>query len=111
MGTNYVCLNPSTMLGMTLDSVWYLELQPRGPNRTRVIHGACFPRTTVARPDFEAKVPYYYKRWDTTLAEDNAVAALQQRGLKSPLAPRGRFSHLEPLVPRLAQWWVERTLD
>ena len=111
MGTNYVCLNPSTMLGMTLDSVWYLELQPQGPNRTRVIHGACFPRKTVERPDFEAKVPYYYKRWDTTLAEDNAVAALQQRGLKSPLAPRGRFSHLEPLVPQLAQWWVERTLD
>ena len=53
---------------------------------------------------------YYYKRWDTTLAEDNAVAALQQRGLRSPLAPRGRFSHLEPLVPQLAQWWVERTV-
>lgn len=109
-GTNYVCLNPSTLLGMTLDSVWYLELQPRGPRHTRVVHGACFPSGTVARPDFERKVAYYYKRWDTTLAEDNAIAALQQRGLDSPFARPGRFSHLEPLVPKLAQWWIDRIL-
>ncbi len=109
-GTNYVCLNPSTMLGMTLDSVWYLEIQPQGPGHTRVIHGACFPKSTVARPDFEDKAQYYYKRWDTTLEEDNSIAALQQKGLGSRFAQPGRFSHLEPLVPRLAQWWVGRTL-
>ena len=109
-GTNYVCLNPSTMLGMTLDSVWYLELQPHGPDHTRVIHGACFPKETVARADFVGKVPYYYKRWDTALDEDNAIAALQHRGLKSRFARPGRFSHLEPLIPQLAQWWVARTI-
>ena len=109
-GANYVCLNPSTMLGMTLDSVWYLELQPQGPNHTRVIHGACFPKETVARPDFEQKAPYYYKRWDTALNEDNSIAGRQQKGLQSRFAQPGRFSHLEPLIPQLAQWWVDRTL-
>lgn len=109
-GTNYVSLNPSTMLGMTLDCVWYLELQPRGPHHTTVIAGACFPEETVARPDFEEKVQYYYKRWDITLGEDNEIGAHQHRGLCSPLAGRGRLSHLEPLIPKLAQWWIERTL-
>ncbi|MDD9903533.1 MAG: aromatic ring-hydroxylating dioxygenase subunit alpha, partial [Rhodospirillaceae bacterium] len=109
-GTNYVSLNPSTMLGMTLDSVWYLELQPQGPHRTKVIHGALFPTETVARDDFEEKVQYYYKRWDTTLGEDNDISALQQRGLSSPFARSGRLSHLEPLVPELAQWWLNRIL-
>jgi len=109
-GTNYVCLNPSTMLGMTLDSIWYLELRPQGPNHTKVIHGACFPSESVAREDFEAKVPYYYKRWDTTLDEDNSIAALQQRGLGSPFARPGRFSHLEPLVPELAKWWINHII-
>ena len=79
-------------------------------DRIKVIHGACFPSETVARDDFEEKVQYYYKRWDTTLDEDNEVAALQQRGLSSPFARPGRFSHLEPLVPELAQWWINRTL-
>ena len=109
-GTNYVCLNPSTMLGMTLDSIWYLELQPQGPHRTKVIHGACFPTETIARDDFDEKVQYYYKRWDTTLDEDNNIAQLQHKGLKSPFAQPGRLSHLEPLVPALAQWWINRII-
>jgi choline monooxygenase len=109
-GPNYVCLNPSTMLGMTLDCVWYLELQHDGPHHTRVLAGSCFPSETVARPDFEEKVQYYYKRWDTTLGEDNDIAAHQQTGLYSPFAKPGRLSHLEPLVPELARWWIERTI-
>ena len=106
-GTNYVALNPSTMLGMTLDCVWYLQLMPHGPHQTTVIAGACFPSETIARDDFEEKVQYYYKRWDKTLAEDNEIAAVQHRGLRSPLAQAGRLSHLEPIVC-LARPMVDR---
>lgn len=109
-GTNYVALNPSTMLGMTLDCVWYLQLMPHGPHKTTVIAGACFPEETMARPDFEEKVQYYYKRWDRTLAEDNEIAAVQHRGLCSPLAQSGRLSHLEPIVALLGQWWIDRVV-
>ena len=109
-GTNYVSLNPSTMLGMTLDCVWYLELQHNGPDHTRVIAGSCFPEATIARPDFEEKAQYYYKRWDKSLGEDNEIAEVQQQGLRSPFVRPGRLSHLEPLIPDLAQWWVNRTI-
>lgn len=109
-GTNYVALNPSTMLGMTLDCVWYLQLMPRGPHHTTVIAGPCFPEDTIARPDFEEKVKYYFKRWETSLAEDNEIAEIQHKGMCSPFAPVGRLSHLEPLVPQLGQWWLDRIL-
>ena len=110
-GTNYVSLNPSTMLGMTLDCVWYLELSTTTPHSiTRDFRGSCFPEETVARPDFEEKVKYYYKRWDKSLGEDNDIAAIQQQGLRSPFVRPGRLSHLEPLIPDLAQWWVTRTV-
>lgn len=109
-GTNYVALNLSTMLGMTLDCVWYLQLMPHGPNDTTLIAGSCFPEETIALPDFEEKVQYYYKRWEKTLDEDNSMMELLHKGLSSPLAVPGRMSHLEPLVPALAQWWIERTL-
>lgn len=109
-GTNYVSLNPSTMLGMTLDCVWYLELQHNGPDRIKVVAGACFPEETIARPDFEEKVQYYYKRWDKSLGEDNEIAEVQQLGLSSPFVKPGRLSHLEPLVSDLAQWWIEHTV-
>ena len=109
-GTNYVSLNPSTMLGMTLDCVWYLEIQHNDPHSMTVVAGACFPEETIARPDFEEKVQYYYKRWDKSLQEDNDIAEVQQLGLKSPFVEPGRLSHLEPIVTDLAQWWVNRTV-
>lgn len=109
-GTNFVCLNPSTMLGMTLDCVWYIELQPQGPEHTRVVVGSCFPKESTELPDFEERASRYYKRWDLSIGEDNVIAEIQQRGLRSPIVQPGRLSYLEPLIPRLAQWWVERTI-
>ncbi|MGQ0655882.1 MAG: aromatic ring-hydroxylating oxygenase subunit alpha [Betaproteobacteria bacterium] len=109
-GTNYVCINPSTMLGMTVDCVWYIELHPLGPTRTRVVVGSCFPRATVERSDFAEKVQYYYKRWDKSIAEDNEIARVQQSGMASPLARSGRLSSHEYLIPKLGTWWIDRTV-
>lgn len=109
-GTNFVCLNPSTMLGMTCDTVWYIELQPQGPHKTRVQVGSCFPKETIERPDFQDKVKYYYKRWDKSIGEDNIIAEVQHRGLLSPFAQPGRMSHLEPLIPQLGAWWVDHVM-
>lgn len=110
-GTNFVCINPSTMLGMTLDCVWYIELHPLGPARTRVVVGSCFPKATTQLPDFEERVKYYYKRWDKSIGEDNVIARIQQQGLSSPLARPGRMSSLEYLIPKLGSWWIDHTID
>ena len=109
-GTNYVCINPSTMLGMTIDCVWYIELHPLGPTRTRVVVGSCFPKATIERPDFADKVQYYYKRWDKSIAEDNEIARVQQSGMASPLARSGRLSSHEYLIPKLGTWWIDHTV-
>ena len=110
-GTNYVCINPSTMLGMTIDCVWYIELHPLGPARTRVVVGSCFPRATTQLSDFAERAQYYYKRWDKSIGEDNQIARLQQRGMDSPLARPGRLSSHEYLIPKLGSWWIEHTVD
>ena len=110
-GTYFVLLYPSTMLGMTKDCVWYLELRPRGPGRTTLIHGACFPRATVARPDFDQVVTRYYRRWDTTAAEDIRASEWQHKGLDSPFSRPGRFSFREVLVHEIDNWILDRVLD
>ncbi len=110
-GTNYVCINPSTMLGMTIDCVWYIELHPLGPARTRVVVGSCFPKVTTQLPDFAERAQYYYKRWDKSIGEDNQIARIQQRGMDSPLAQPGRLSSHEYLIPKLGSWWIEHTVD
>ena len=110
-GTHFVCLYPTTMLGMTKDSVWWLEEHPEGPNRTKLVFGACFPRETVARPDFDEKVKFYYKRWDKSILEDNGISEVQHAGLSSPFAMPGRYSRQEPLVHHIANWVLDHVLD
>jgi choline monooxygenase len=109
-GTYFVMLYPSTMLGVTSDCMWYLELRPLGPLRTRLIHGGCFPSSTVAREDFADVAARYFKRWDTTVHEDIDASERQQRGLQSPFSVRGRFSHHEVLVHEIDNWVVDRVL-
>ena len=109
-GTYFIMLYPLTMLGCTTDCMWYLELRPLGPDRTTLIHGGCFPRETVERPDFESVVQRYYHRWDTTADEDIQASEWQQVGLASPLATRGRFSFRESLVHEIDNWVLDRVL-
>jgi phenylpropionate dioxygenase-like ring-hydroxylating dioxygenase large terminal subunit len=107
-GTYYILIYPSTMLALTFDCMWWLEIHPRGPEAIHLIAGSCFPSATVARDDFADVVERYYRRWDRSIPEDNVISEIQQHGLSSPLARAGRYSHMEPLVHTLANWVLDR---
>jgi phenylpropionate dioxygenase-like ring-hydroxylating dioxygenase large terminal subunit len=110
-GTWYPLIYPSTMFGATRDCMWWLELHPLSAACTRLIVGSAFPKKTVARNDFSEIVERYYRRWDTSIPEDNDISNLQQKGLSSPFARPGRLTHLEPLVHDLANWVLDSVLD
>jgi len=110
-GTYAPLLYPSTYFGCTIDCIWYLELHPLGPGRTRLVHGSLVPRSRLQRPDFAEVMENYYKRWDVTTDEDILASERQQKGLASPLSKPGRFSHREPLVHRIDNWVLDRVLD
>ncbi|WP_149537699.1 aromatic ring-hydroxylating oxygenase subunit alpha [Siccirubricoccus phaeus] len=110
-GTYAPLLYPSTYLACTIDCAWYLELHPLGPDRTRLVHGALFPRSRTTRPDFEEIAANYYKRWDITLEEDIIASDRQQRGVTSPYCLPGRFSYREPLVHAIDNWVLDCVLD
>ncbi|MGE3863861.1 MAG: aromatic ring-hydroxylating dioxygenase subunit alpha [Burkholderiaceae bacterium] len=94
-GSTFVHAASSALFGFTKDCVWYVKLNPTGPESIDLTVGSCFHRSTVARPDFEQKVQAYYERWDVAVAEDNLIVERQQRGIRSPLARPGRVSPLE----------------
>lgn len=110
-GTYAPLLYPSTYLACTIDCAWYLEMHPLGANKTRMVHGALFPRDRLERPDFEEIAKNYYQRWDITMDEDILASVRQQRGLETPFAPAGRFSHREPLVHEIDNWVLDRVID
>jgi phenylpropionate dioxygenase-like ring-hydroxylating dioxygenase large terminal subunit len=110
-GTYAPLLYPSTYLAYTIDCAWYLELHPLAPNRTRLVHGALFPRSRTERSDFEQLAANYYKRWDITIEEDIVASDRQQKGVNSPYSQPGRFSYREPLVHTIDNWVLDRVLD
>ncbi len=110
-GTFYINIYPSTMLGCTYDCMWWLELHPMGPDRTRLTVGSCFPRSTVAREDFDELVVNYYHRWDVSIPEDNVISDQQQEGMGSPFASPGRLCAQEPLVHTIGNWVLDRVLN
>jgi choline monooxygenase len=109
-GTYYILIYPGTMLALTFDCMWWLEVHPRGPEHMHLISGACFPKAISERPDFAEVVQRYYKRWDRSIPEDNVISELQQQGLRSPFARVGRFSIMEPLVHSLGNWVLDHVV-
>ncbi|MSP82056.1 MAG: aromatic ring-hydroxylating dioxygenase subunit alpha [Alphaproteobacteria bacterium] len=110
-GSFFTAIHPNTQFACTQDCMWWLNLWPRGPEACRLEVGTCFPRTTVQAPDFALKAARYYHRWDVSIAEDNAIGAVQQAGLRSTLRPPGRYSLREFAVHRMNNWLLDRVLD
>jgi choline monooxygenase len=110
-GTYFTMLHPATQFACTQDSMWWLRVLPLGPARSRLEVGFCFPRTTVARADFESGVTKYMHRWETGIAEDNAICEAQQAGLASALRRPGPFALREPAVHRVNNWLLDQVLD
>lgn len=110
-GTFFTVIYPNTFFASTHDCMWWLNAVPVAADRTRVIHGACFPRATTERADFDDVVQRYFKRWTKSLTEDNEISEVQQVGLNSRLGQPGRFSLKEPIVHALDNWVIERILN
>jgi choline monooxygenase len=109
-GTYYPLIFPSTMLGCTIDCMWFLEIHPLGATRMRLIVGQCFPKDVVSRPDFDEIAANYYKRWDMTTQEDIDISVLQQEGVSTPFSRPGRLSEHEPLVHAIDNWVLDHVL-
>ena len=110
-GTYFSVIYPGTFFATTQDCMWWLQLLPHAADRTTVVIGSCFPRTSIARDDFEREVLKYYARWDKSLPEDNAISEIQQRGLNSRSSRPGRFSYYEPCVHAIANWVLDQTIE
>ncbi|MDE0060214.1 MAG: aromatic ring-hydroxylating dioxygenase subunit alpha [Defluviicoccus sp.] len=110
-GTFFVGLYPASFLVFTVDCMWWMSFRPLAADRTQVLTGLCFPETVTKRADFAAIVGNYIARTDASHPEDNRATEMQQRGLASPHARPGRFSHREAGVHAVDNWILDRVLD
>ena len=106
----FTLVYPSTQFVFAQDCAWWLAFEPREIDRTRLVIGACFPRSTVALPDFSERVELYFERWRTATAEDNDICEQQQLGQRVRRRP-GRFAADEFAVHAFSNWVIDRVLD
>jgi choline monooxygenase len=109
-GTYFTAIYPCTQFACAVDSMWWLRFTPTGPETTHVNIGFCFPKTSIARPDFEEKAKPYYKRWQAGIAEDNQISEWQQRSAHAVGHRPGRFSWRERAVHQIANFVLDRVV-
>jgi phenylpropionate dioxygenase-like ring-hydroxylating dioxygenase large terminal subunit len=109
-GAQYILIYPCSVIGADLDCTWFKQMIPDGPDTVRYSAGFCFPRVSVERPDFDAVVQNYHKRFDLVISEDNGISEVQLQGLSNPFSRPGRFSSMEPLVHTIDNWILDRVV-
>mmetsp|Transcript_39219 Transcript_39219/g.122373 ORF Transcript_39219/g.122373 Transcript_39219/m.122373 type:complete len:400 (+) Transcript_39219:3-1202(+) len=109
--TAFVNLFPSLQINVSWDCLWWMRLFPSSADRTHVQMGFCFPRATVALPEFPSVLERYLVRWHTAVTEDNAISVNQQRGVRSRFRVPGRFAPLEFGTHNFNNWLLSSMLD
>jgi phenylpropionate dioxygenase-like ring-hydroxylating dioxygenase large terminal subunit len=99
---------PATQFACAQDAMWWLAMRPEAVDRTILSLGGCFPRSTVARPDFQHHAQAYYDRWHRVAQEDVGILEAQQQGLGSILYTPGPLSARDALVNAVDTWVLER---
>lgn len=107
-GTYFTMILPTTQFACAQDCMWWLAMRPVAPDRTILSLGGCFPKTTMALPDFARHAALYYERWARVAAEDVGILETQQRGLGSALYRPGRLSWRDDLVHAVHNWVTAR---
>jgi phenylpropionate dioxygenase-like ring-hydroxylating dioxygenase large terminal subunit len=109
-GAQYILIYPCTVIGADLDSMWFKQMLPDGPDKVRLLASFCFTRQSVERHDFEEVVENYHRRFGLVMGEDNDIAETHYRGISNPFARAGRFSSIEPLVHTIDNWILDRVI-
>lgn len=108
--THFALHYPHLLLNIPPSHLAFHQLFPEGPDATTVVTWFCFPKQTIARPDFEKEVQQYYEIVEAFVPEDKEISTLTQQGLHGHLSRAGRFSVHETPCHGFANWLLDRVV-
>ena len=109
-GTFFITLRPGMMMTLGNDGALAFRCEPLAPTKSRLMISSLFPKSTVARNDFEQIAQNYYRRNDIVVGEDVAIALRQAAGIQSPYARMARLCSSETSLNRIANWILDRVI-
>jgi phenylpropionate dioxygenase-like ring-hydroxylating dioxygenase large terminal subunit len=109
-GTHFTTIRPTMMMTLGNDGALAFRVEPIGPTKSRLMISSLFPKTTVARNDFETIAQNYYRRNDIVVGEDVAISLRQQAGLDSPYARMARLCRTETAINDIGNFVLDRVI-
>jgi phenylpropionate dioxygenase-like ring-hydroxylating dioxygenase large terminal subunit len=109
-GTFFTTLRPGMMMTLGNDGALVFRCEPLAPTKSRLMISSLFPKSTVARNDFDLIAQNYYRRNDIVVGEDVAIALRQQAGIQSPYARMARLCRTETSLNQIANWILDRVV-
>ena len=109
-GTFFVTIRPTMMMTMGNDGALAFKSEPISATKSRLTVSSLFPKSALARNDFEELAKNYYRRNEIVVGEDVAISLRQYAGLQSPYARIARLCRTETSLNRIANWILDRVI-
>lgn len=98
--TLFICLMP--------DQVFTFRIFPRAVDRIDLFLNFYYPTTTTEMPHFEWARDIQKASTGAFGDQDEVSNTVMQKAYRSRFAPRGRYSHLEAILPQFNRWLLEQ---
>jgi phenylpropionate dioxygenase-like ring-hydroxylating dioxygenase large terminal subunit len=109
-GTFFTTLRPGMMMTMGNDGALVFQSEPISAKKSRLTVSSLFPRSYLAREDFERLAANYYRRNEIVVVEDKNIALRQFAGIQSPYARIARLCGQELNLSLFANWIVDQVV-
>ena len=109
-GTFFCSIRPAMMMTLCNDGALVFRCEPLSATTSRLTVSSLFPKSTVARNDFEEISQNYYRRIEIVVGEDVAISLRQQAGLNSPYSRMARLCRSETSINEIANWVLDRVV-
>lgn len=109
-GTFFTTLRANMLMTLGNDGALVFRCEPIAPTKSRLTVSSLFPKTTIARNDFEEIATNYYRRNAIVVGEDVAVALKQQAGIESPYARMAALCRTERSLNQIGNWILDRVI-
>jgi choline monooxygenase len=109
-GTFFATIRPAMMMTLGNDGALVFRSEPLSARKSRLTVSSLFPKSTLARNDFEEIAKNYYRRNQIVVGEDVEISLRQQAGLESPYARIARLGGGERTLNQIANWILDRVI-
>jgi choline monooxygenase len=109
-GTFFCSIRPAMMMTVCNDGAVVFRCEPLTATTSRLTVSSLFPKSTVARNDFDQIVENYYRRIEIVVGEDVDISLRQMAGLNSPYARMAHLCRTETSINDIANWVLDRVI-